>query len=205
MDASVASASWLLWILHSWIWCENISLGSSFQFFCIYNQKRNCHIICIGAMLQQCVNWELPGVPAGLEKAEEPEIKLPTSVGSQEKQRNSSKTSTSVLLIMLKPFDCVSDNILWKILKEMGVPSLTVRLRNLYTGQEATVRTKHRTTDWFKIGKGQGCINLISYLIAYLISKQSTSCETPGWMNHKLELSLLGEISTSSDMQMIPC
>ena len=57
------------------------------------------------------------------------------------------ETSTSASLTMLKAFDCVDYNILWKILKEMGVPSLTVRLRNLYTGQEATVRTKHRTTD----------------------------------------------------------
>ena len=94
-----------------------------------------------------------------LEKAEEPEIKLPTSVGSQKRQESSRKTSTSALLTMSKPLT-VDHNKLWKILKEMGIPDhLTCLLRNLYAGQEATVRTGHRTTDWFQIGKGicKGC------------------------------------------------
>ena len=94
-----------------------------------------------------------------LEKAEEPYIKLPTNVGSSKKQESSRKTSTSALLTM--PFDCVDHNNLWKILKEMGIPDhLTCLLRNLYAGQEATVRTGHGTTDWFQIGNGvcQGCI-----------------------------------------------
>jgi len=96
-----------------------------------------------------------------LEKAEESEIKLPTSAGSLKKQESSRKTSISVLLTTPKPFDCVDHNKLWKILKEMGIPDhLTCLLRNLYAGQEATVRTGHGTTDWFQIGKGvcQGCI-----------------------------------------------
>ena len=96
----------------------------------------------------------------GLEKAEEPEIKLPTSVGSSKKQESSRKTSTSALLSMPKS-DCVYHNKLRKILKEMGIPDhLTCLLRNLYAGQEATVRTGHGTTDWFQIVKGvcQGCI-----------------------------------------------
>ena len=97
-----------------------------------------------------------------LEKAEEPEIKLPTSDGSLKKQESSRKTSISALLTMPKcAFDCVDHNKLWKILKEMGIPDhLTCLLRNLYTGQEATVRTEHETTDWFQIGKGvhRGCI-----------------------------------------------
>ena len=96
-----------------------------------------------------------------LEKAEEPEIKLPTSAGSWKKQESSRKTSISPLLTMPKAFDCVDHNKLWKILKEMGIPDhLTCLLRNLYAGQEPTVRTGHRTTDWFQIGKGvrQGCI-----------------------------------------------
>ena len=95
-----------------------------------------------------------------LEKAEEPEIKLPASVGSQKKQENSRKTSTSFLLIRPN-FDCVDHNKLSKILKEMGIPDhLSCLLRNLYAGQEATVRTGHGTADWFQIGKGvhQGCI-----------------------------------------------
>ena len=96
-----------------------------------------------------------------LEKAEEPEIKLPTSAGSWKKQESSRKTSISALLTMPKPFDCVDHSKLWKILKEMGIPDhLTCLLRNLYAGQEATVRSGHGTTDWFQIGKGahQGCI-----------------------------------------------
>ena len=95
-----------------------------------------------------------------LEKAEKPEIKLPTSAGSWEKQESSRKTSISALLTMPKPLT-VWITINWKILKVMGIPDhLTCLLRNLYAGQEATVRTGHGTTDGFQIGKGvhQGCI-----------------------------------------------
>ena len=95
-----------------------------------------------------------------LEKAEEPEIKLPTSVGSSKKQESSRKTSTSALLTMPKALTVwITTN--WKILQEMGIPDhLTCLLRNLYAGQESTVQTGHKTTDWFQIGKGvrQGCI-----------------------------------------------
>ena len=95
-----------------------------------------------------------------LEKAEEPEIKLPTSSGSSKKLESSRKTSTSALLTTPMPY-CVDHNKLWKILKEMGIPDhLTCLLRNLYAGQEATVRIEHGTADWVQIGKGvhQGCI-----------------------------------------------
>ena len=95
-----------------------------------------------------------------LEKAEEPKMKLPTSTGSSKKQESSRKTSISALLTHAKAFDSVDHNKL-EILNEMGVPDhLTCLLRNLYAGQEATVRTGYGTTDWFQIGKGvcQGCI-----------------------------------------------
>ena len=95
-----------------------------------------------------------------LEKAEEPEIKLPTSDGSSKNEESPRKASISALLTMPKPLTvCFTIN--WKILKEMGIPDhLTCFLRNLYAGQEATVRTEHGTTDWFQIGQGvlQGCI-----------------------------------------------
>ena len=94
------------------------------------------------------------------EKAEEPEIKLPTSAGSWKKQESFRKTSTSALLSMQKPLT-VWITINWKILREMGIPDhLTCLLRNVYAGQEAIVRTGHGTTDWFQIGKGvrQGCM-----------------------------------------------
>ena len=87
-------------------------------------------------------------------------------------------------------------NKLWKILQEMGIPDhLTCLLRNLYVGQEATVRTGHETTDWFQIGKGvhQGCI--LSPCLFNLYAE---------WMKHKLESKLLGEISITSDMQITP-
>ena len=98
-----------------------------------------------------------------LEKAEEPEIKLPMSAESSKKQESSRKTSTSALLTMPKPLTVwiVDHKKLWKILKEMDVPDhLICLLRNLYAGQEARVRTGHGTTDWFQIRKGvhQGCI-----------------------------------------------
>ena len=95
-----------------------------------------------------------------LEKAEEPEIKLPTSSGSSKKQESSRKPSISALLTMPKPLT-VWITINWKILKETGIPDhLTCLLRNLYAGQEAIVRTGHGTTGWLQIGKGvhQGCI-----------------------------------------------
>ena len=95
-----------------------------------------------------------------LKKAEEPEIKLPTSAGSSEKQESFRKISISALLTMPEPLT-VWITINWKILQEMGIPDhLTCLLRNLYAGQEATVRIGHGTTDWFQIGIGvhQGCI-----------------------------------------------
>ena len=89
-----------------------------------------------------------------LEKADQPKIKLPTSIGSLKKQESSRKTSISALLTTPKPLTVwITTN--WKILKEMGIPDpLICLLRNLYVGQEATVRTGHGTTDWFQIGKG---------------------------------------------------
>ena len=95
-----------------------------------------------------------------LEKAKEPETKLPTSVGLWKKQESSRKTSVSALLTLPKPLTVwITTN--WKILQEMGIPDhLTWLLRNLYAGQEATVRTGHGATNWWQIGKGvcQGCI-----------------------------------------------
>ena len=87
-----------------------------------------------------------------LKKAEEPEIKLPISTGSLKKQESFRKASISALLTTPKP-STVDHEKLWKILKEMGIlEHLTCLLRNLYAGQEATVRSEHRTTDWFQIG-----------------------------------------------------
>ena len=154
------------------------------------------------ARLQQYVNQELSDVQDGLEKAEESEIKLPISAGSSKKQESSRKASTSALLIMPKPLT-MKTKTNWKILKKMNIPDhLTCLLRNMYAGQEATVRTGHGTMDWFQIGKEY--VKALYRHPAYLTYMQSTSCEMLGWMKHKLESRLQEEISITSDMQMTP-
>ena len=105
------------------------------------------------ARLQQYMNHKFQMFKLDLEKAEEPEIKLLISTGSLKKQENSRKKHLLLLHYYDKAFDCVDHNKLWKILQEMGIPNHpTCLLRNLYAGQEATVRTEHGT-DWLQIGK----------------------------------------------------
>ena len=108
-----------------------------------------------------------------LEKADKPEIKLPTSVGSSQKQETSRKTSTSALLTMPKPLTVwITTN--WKILKEMGIPDhLTCLVRKLYAAQDATVRTGHGTVDLFESGKEH--VKAVYCHSAYLTYMQSTS------------------------------
>ena len=137
-----------------------------------------------------------------LEKAEEPEVKLPTSTGSWKKQESSRKTSISALLTMPKPLTVWITTNCEKFFKRWELPDhLTCLLRNLYSGQEATVRTGHGTTDWFQIGKGvcQGCILspcLFNLYEEYIMKNAGLV------MKHKLESRLPGEISITSDMQM---
>ena len=135
-----------------------------------------------------------------LEKAEEPEIKLPISAGSSKKQESSRKTSISALLTTPKPstvWITINCGKFWRRWEYQ-----TCLLRNLYAGQEATVRTGHGTTDWLQIGKGVH--QAVYHHPAYLTYMQSTSWEVLGWKKHKLESIFLGEISITSDMQMIP-
>ena len=135
-----------------------------------------------------------------LEKIEEPEIKLPTSTGSQEKLKNSRKTSNSALSTTWKPLNHNNER---KILKEVGIPDhLTCLLRNLYTSQEAAVRTRHRKTNWFKIGKGvrQGCI-----LSPYLFNLHAEFIMwTAGLDEAQAGIKIAGWISITSDMQIMP-
>ena len=138
-----------------------------------------------------------------LEKAEEPEIKLPTSAGSLKKQKCSRKNIYFCFIDYAKAFDCADHNKLWKILKEMRIPDHLIHLlRNLYAGQEATVRAGQGTTDCSKSGKEY--VKALYCYPAYLTYMQSTSCEMLSWMKYKLESRLLGEISITSDMQMTP-
>ena len=118
-----------------------------------------------------------------------------------EKAREFQKNIHFCSIDYAKAFDCVDHNKLLKIVKEMGIPDhLTCLLRNLYAGQEATVRTGHGTRDWFQIGKGvhQGCI------LSPCLFNLYASWETLGWRKHKLESRWPGERSITSDMQMTP-
>ena len=147
---------------------------------------------------------ELPDVQAGFRKGRGTRDQIANIHWTIEKAREFQENIYFCLTDYTKAFDCVDHNKLWKILQEMGIPDyLTCLLRNLYAGQEATVRTGHGTMDWFQFGKGvhQGCI-LSPYL--FNLCMHSTSCEMPDWMKHKLEARLPGEISITSDMQMIP-
>ena len=113
------------------------------------------------ARLQQYVNRELPDVQAGFRKGKGTRVQIANILWIIEKAREFQKNIYFCFIDYAKAIDCVDQNKLWKILKEMGIPDhLTCRLRNLYAGEEAIVRTGHGTTDWFKIGKGvrQSCI-----------------------------------------------
>ena len=113
------------------------------------------------ARLQQYMNRELPDVQAGFRKGRGTRDQIANICWIMEKAKELQKHIYFCLIDYAKAFDCVDHNKLWKILKEMGIPDhLTCLLKNVYAGQEATVRTGHETTDWFQIGKGehQGCI-----------------------------------------------
>ena len=152
------------------------------------------------ARLQHYVNCELPDVQAGFRKYRGTRDQIANICWIIKKQESFRKTSIFALLTMPKPLT-VWITINWKILKEMGIPDhLTCLLRNLYAGQEATVRTGHGTTDLFQIRKGvrQG------FTLSPCLFNLYASCDMPGWMKQKLESRLLGEISIISDMQMTP-
>ena len=135
----------------------------------------------------------------GLEKAAESEIKLPTLIGSWRSQGTSTKTSNSA---SLKAFDCVDHDKLWKFLKRWEYQT------TLLVYWEICVWVKKQQLEldmeqWSGSKLGKEYDKAVYCHTAYLIYMQSTSCEMPGWMNHKLESRLPGEISTTSDMQII--
>ena len=146
---------------------------------------------------------ELPDIQAGFRKGRGTRDQIANICSIIKKAREVQKNIYFCFIDYAKAFDCVDHNKLWKIQKEMGIPDqLTCLLRNLYAGQEATVRTGHETTDWFQIGKGvrQGCILspcLFNFYAEYIM--RSTGLE-----KHKLESRLPGEISITSGMQMTP-
>ena len=155
------------------------------------------------ARLQHYVNHEFPDVQAGFRKGKGTRDQIANICWIIEKASEFQKNIYFCFIGNAKAFDCVDHNKLWKILQEMGVPDhLIYLLRNLYAGQEETVRTGHGKTDWFQRAKGvhQGCIlpPCLFNLYAEYIMRNA------GWKKHKLESRLLGEISITSDMQMTP-
>ena len=148
------------------------------------------------------MNRELPDVQADFRKGRGTRDQIANIHWIMEKGRAFQKNIYFYFIDYAKAFDYVDQNKLWKILKEMGIPDhLTCLLRNLYAGQEATVRTGHGT-GWFQIGKSvrQGCILspcLFNLYVEYIM-------RNAGLEETQLELRLLGEISIISDMQMTP-
>ena len=143
------------------------------------------------------MNHETLAVQAGFRKGRGTRDQIANIPWIIEKAREFQKNIYFCFIDYAKAFDCVDHR---KILKEMWIlDHLTCLLRNLYAGQEAT---GHETTDWFQIGKGEPQGTLCHP--AYLTYMQNTSWETLGWMKHKLQSRLPGEISITSDMQMTP-
>ena len=134
---------------------------SNYRTIALISHASKVMLKILQARLQQYVNQELPDVQAGFRKGRETRDQVANIHWIIEKAREFQKNIYFCFIEYAKAFDCVDHNKLWKILKEMGIPDhLTCLLRNLYAGQEATVKTGHGTTDWFQTGKGvcQGCI-----------------------------------------------
>ena len=153
------------------------------------------------ARLQQYVNCELPDVEAGFRKGRGTRDQIANIRWIIKKAREFQKNIYFCFIDFAKAFNCVDHNKVWKILKEMGISEhLTCLLRNLYVGQEATVRAGHGTTDWFQIGKGvhQGCIlsPCLFNLYAEYVMRNA------GLVEARLKSRLLGEISITSNRQM---
>ena len=125
------------------------------------------------ARLQQYMNCEIPDVQGGFRKGRGTRDKIANICSIIEKEREFQKNIYS-FIEYAKSFDCVENNKLWKILKEMGIPDhLTCLLRNLYAGQEATVRTRHGTTDWFQFGQGLCQVCVLSHCLFNLYAERA--------------------------------
>ena len=147
-----------LWCYFPNIFCFNILVENWYDLKTLASKVT---LKILQARLQQHVNHELPDVQPGFRKGRGTRDQIANIRWITAKAREFQKNINFCFIGYAKAFDCVDHNKVWKILKEMGIPDhLTCLLRNLYAGQEATVRTEHGTTDWFQIGKGvhQGCI-----------------------------------------------
>ena len=148
------------------------------------------------------MNHELSDVQTGFRKGKGTKDQIASIRWIIEKAREFQKNIYFCFIDYAKAFNYVDHNKLWEILKERGISDDLTFLRNMYAGQEATVRTEHGTTDGSKSGKEY--IKAVHCHPAFLTYMQSTSCEMLGWIKYKLESRLLGEISITSDMHMTP-
>ena len=149
------------------------------------------------------MNCELPDVQDGFRKGRGIRDEISNISWIIKKAGEIQKNICFCFIDYNKDFDCVDHNKLWKILQEMGVPDhCSCLLKNMYTGQEAKLELNMEQLTDSKLGKEYA--KAVYRHLVYLTYMWSTSCEMPGSMNHKLESRLLGELSTTSDMQMIP-
>ena len=168
---------------------------------CIISHTSKVMLKILEGTFQQYVNCELPNVQAGFRKGRGTRGQIPNIHWIIEKAREFQ--FYFCFIDYAKAFDCVDHNKLWKILHEMGIPDhLTYLLRNLYVGQETTVRTGHGTTHWFQIGKGvrQGCtlsLYLFNFYAEYITRNAGLDEAQAG-------IKIAGEIAITSDMQMTP-
>ena len=136
-------------------WCKECS---DYHTTALISHTSTVMLKILQARLQQCVNHELPDVQAGFRKDRETRDQTANMlwiIKKKKKERESSRKMSTSAFDYIKAFVCVDHSKLWKILKEMGIPDhFTCHLRNLFAGQEATVRMTHGTTDWFQIRKG---------------------------------------------------
>ena len=190
----------------TWLWIPkkgNVKECSNYRTIALTSHASKVMLIILQARLQQYVNSALSDIQAGFRKAEEPESKLPTSVRSTKKQQSSRKTSISVLLTMPKRLTVWITTNCGKFLKRREYqttwPSsweicMQVKKQQLELDLEQQTGSK----------MGKEYTKAVDCHPVYLTYMQSTSCEMPGWMSHKLESRLQGEISVTTDMQMTP-
>ena len=149
------------------------------------------------------MNCELPDVQAGFRKGRGTRDQIASICWISKKAREFQKNIYFCFIDCVKAFDCVDHSKLWKILKEMGIPDhLTYLLRNLYAVKKQ--QFKLDMEQWISSKSGKESIKAVYCHPAYLTYMQNTSCKMPGWMKHKLESRLSGELSIISDMQMTP-
>ena len=176
---------------------------SNYHMIALISHASKVMLKILQARLQQYVNRELPDIQAASINGRGTRDQIANICWIIKKAIEFQKNIYFCFIDYAKAFDCVDHNKLWKILHEMGIPDhLTYLLRNLYVGQETTVRTGHGTTHWFQIGKGvrQGCtlsLYLFNFYAEYITRNAGLDEAQAG-------IKIAGEIAITSDMQMTP-